>query len=65
MRAAVICAVRAAEVLGDAVIVPLHGEGWAHFSETLDYLARNFDYAGRADQPRIPVAGEVLTVATG
>lgn len=56
-------AVQAAEVLGDAAIVPVHGEGWAHFSETLDYLERNFGYAGRGEQLRIPVPGEVLTVA--
>ncbi|SUD47520.1 metal-dependent hydrolase [Nocardia otitidiscaviarum] len=55
-------AVRAAEALGDAVIVPVHAEGWAHFSETLDYLARNFEYAGRGEQLRIPVPGESLTV---
>ncbi|MBF6177378.1 MBL fold metallo-hydrolase [Nocardia otitidiscaviarum] len=55
-------AVRAAEALGDAVIVPVHAEGWAHFSETLDYLARNFEYAGRGEQLRIPVPGETLTV---
>ncbi|WP_327141216.1 MBL fold metallo-hydrolase [Nocardia sp. NBC_01327] len=56
-------AVRAAAALGDAVIVPVHGEGWGHFSETLDYLARNFAYAGRAAQLVIPVAGEILAVA--
>ncbi|MFB8007369.1 MBL fold metallo-hydrolase [Nocardia sp. NPDC056000] len=56
-------AVRAAKALGDAVIVPVHGEGWGHFSESLDYLARNFAYAGRADQLRIPTPGETLTLA--
>ncbi|MCU1644640.1 MAG: fold metallo-hydrolase [Nocardia sp.] len=55
-------AVRAAEILGDAVIVPVHGEGWHHFSETLDYLARNFEYAGRAAQLVIPTPGELLAV---
>lgn len=52
-------ALLAAEVLGDALIVPVHGEGWAHFSETLDHLSRVFGYAGRADQLRIPPLGRV------
>ncbi|MFJ4651532.1 MBL fold metallo-hydrolase [Nocardia sp. NPDC088792] len=56
-------AVQAAAVLGDALIIPVHAEGWAHFSETLDYLSRNFHYAGRAAQLRIPVAGETFTVS--
>ncbi|WP_378739099.1 MBL fold metallo-hydrolase [Nocardia brasiliensis] len=55
-------AVQAAEILGDAVIVPVHGEGWAHFSETLDHLGRVFEYAGRAHQLRIPPLGKEITV---
>lgn len=55
-------AVLAAELLADAVLVPVHAEGWAHFSETLDHLARSFAYAGRADQLRIPPLGEVFAV---
>ncbi|MFI6869265.1 MBL fold metallo-hydrolase [Nocardia sp. NPDC050406] len=58
-------AVRAAAALGEAVIVPVHAEGWAHFSESLEYLERNFAYAGRAGQLRIPVTGEVMAVAAG
>lgn len=56
-------AVQAAEALGDALIVPVHGEGWAHFSETLERLERTFGYAGLADRLRMPVRGERLTVA--
>lgn len=55
-------ALLAAEVLGDAVLVPVHGEGWAHFSETLDHLARVFAYADRADQLRIPPLGTETTI---
>ncbi|MET8776253.1 MBL fold metallo-hydrolase [Nocardia sp. NPDC004654] len=55
-------AVRAAKSLGEAVIVPVHAEGWAHFTETLDYLARVFGYAGLADRLRVPVTGEVISV---
>ncbi|WP_433562163.1 MBL fold metallo-hydrolase [Nocardia sp. CA-151230] len=56
-------AVHASEALGDAVIVPVHAEGWAHFSEHLDYLTHRFTVAGRADLLRIPTPGEVLAVA--
>ncbi|GAB2674158.1 MBL fold metallo-hydrolase [Nocardia goodfellowii] len=55
-------AVQAAAKLGDAVIVPVHAEGWAHFSETLDYLARTFGYAGRAAQLRIPPLGREVEI---
>ncbi len=56
-------ALQAAEVLGDALIVPVHGEGWAHFSETLERLELVFGYAGLGDRLRVPVRGERLTVA--
>ncbi|MEU0505094.1 MBL fold metallo-hydrolase [Nocardia sp. NPDC005998] len=55
-------ALEAAELLGDAVVVAVHGEGWHHFSEPLDYLARNFEYAGRAAQLRIPRLGQPFEV---
>ncbi|MGW4243639.1 MBL fold metallo-hydrolase [Nocardia sp. NPDC004722] len=56
-------AVHASEALGDAVIVPVHAEGWAHFSEHLDYLTHRFFLAGRDHLLRIPTPGEVLAVA--
>ncbi|WP_067719218.1 MBL fold metallo-hydrolase [Nocardia yamanashiensis] len=56
-------AVKASQALGDALIVPVHAEGWAHFSENLDYLTRNFEYAGRAAVLRIPTPGEALVLA--
>ncbi|MGV9817894.1 MBL fold metallo-hydrolase [Nocardia xishanensis] len=55
-------AVQAAESLGEAIIVPVHAEGWAHFTETLDHLVRVVDYAGLADRLRIPPAGQVVGV---
>ncbi|MER7450893.1 MBL fold metallo-hydrolase [Nocardia beijingensis] len=55
-------ALQAAEALGDALIVPVHAEGWAHFSETLDYLGHVFRYGGRAEQLRIPPLGRTTTV---
>ncbi|MFD4957615.1 MBL fold metallo-hydrolase [Microbacterium sp. NPDC058389] len=56
-------ALQAAEALGDALIVPVHGEGWAHFSETLERLELVFGYAGKAARLRVPQRGERLTVA--
>ncbi|WP_040733210.1 MBL fold metallo-hydrolase [Nocardia tenerifensis] len=55
-------AVLAAEVLGDALIVPVHGEGWVHFSETLERLRLLFHYAGREKQLLIPPLGTEITV---
>jgi L-ascorbate metabolism protein UlaG (beta-lactamase superfamily) len=56
-------ALAAAELLGDALVVPVHAEGWAHFSETLERLALVFELAGHADRLRIPVPGQRLTLA--
>lgn len=56
-------AVEAAQVLGDdTAIVPVHGDGWLHFSETLDRLAKVFENAGRAGQLRTPPLGKAVTV---
>ncbi|WP_431963130.1 MBL fold metallo-hydrolase [Nocardia sp. bgisy134] len=55
-------AVQAAEALGEAIIVPVHAEGWAHFTETLDHLVRVFDYAGLTDRLRIPPMGQAVAV---
>ncbi|WP_353115321.1 MBL fold metallo-hydrolase [Microbacterium sp.] len=53
-------AVEAARVLGDAVIIPVHAEGWHHFSETRERLVREFVYAGLDGRLRVPVHGEPL-----
>ena len=50
-------AVEAARELGDAVMVPVHAEGWHHFSETRERLVREFGYARLGDRLRIPEAG--------
>lgn len=55
-------ALEAAEVLGDALIVPIHAEGWAHFSETLERLELVFGYAGAGERLRVPVRGERLVI---
>jgi L-ascorbate metabolism protein UlaG (beta-lactamase superfamily) len=47
-------AVKAARVFNDAAIVPLHFEGWAHFSEGRKEIAEAFERAGLTDRLRWP-----------
>jgi L-ascorbate metabolism protein UlaG (beta-lactamase superfamily) len=51
-------AVEAARLLGDAPIVPVHQEGWAHFSFGPEELRRAFEDAGLADRLRPVAPGE-------
>jgi L-ascorbate metabolism protein UlaG (beta-lactamase superfamily) len=44
--------VSVAEAMPHAVIVPLHYEGWQHFSEGRDVIQRAFDKAGLSDRLR-------------
>jgi L-ascorbate metabolism protein UlaG (beta-lactamase superfamily) len=55
-------AVEAARLLDPAVIVPVHTEGWAHFSEGPELLAAGFAAAGLSDRLRIAVAGKPLVL---
>jgi len=55
-------ALEAAVALGDALIVPIHAEGWAHFSETLERLELVFGYGGEAERLRVPEKGRRLVV---
>ncbi|GAC66372.1 MBL fold metallo-hydrolase [Gordonia soli] len=55
-------AVTAARLLGDAVIVPIHAEGWLHFTEGPGTVARAFREAGLFDRLRIPLSGKVLAL---
>jgi L-ascorbate metabolism protein UlaG (beta-lactamase superfamily) len=52
----------AADVLPKAVIVPLHFEGWQHFSESRRDIEGAFARAGLADRLRWPAAGEPLRI---
>lgn len=45
-------AVQAACAFPQAMIVPLHFEGWAHFTEAKRYVQQAFDAAGLADRLR-------------
>jgi L-ascorbate metabolism protein UlaG (beta-lactamase superfamily) len=51
-------AVEAARSLGDAPIVPIHQEGWAHFSFGPKDLRRAFDDAGLGERLRDVAPGE-------
>jgi L-ascorbate metabolism protein UlaG (beta-lactamase superfamily) len=42
-----------AAILGPAMVIPAHYDGWAHFSEGRDDLDRAFDDAGLAGQLRL------------
>lgn len=53
-------AVAAARLLAPAVIVPVHTEGWAHFSEGPEVLAKAFADAGLDLQ--LPPSGEALSL---
>lgn len=56
-------AVRAAGVFPQATIVPLHFEGWAHFSESRSDIAQAFEAAGLGRRLRWPEPGRSLMLA--
>ena len=56
---------RAAEatiILGARVAIPLHFEGWTHFTQGADALLAAFRGNGVADRLRIPDRGEAVDV---
>lgn len=53
-------AVTAARAFTRAAVVPLHFEGWEHFSESGDDLVRAFTEAGLRDRLTVPVRGRPL-----
>ena len=56
-------AVEAARVFSTAAIVPLHYEGWAHFSEGRPEIAAAFAKAGMTDRLRWLEAGRPVEIA--
>ena len=58
-------AVLAARAFAGATVVPLHFEGWAHFSEPRAEVERAFGAAGLADRLRWPVAGTPIPLEDG
>jgi L-ascorbate metabolism protein UlaG (beta-lactamase superfamily) len=55
-------AVEAARLLGDALVVPVHADSWAHFSEGLDDVVRAFADAGLSDRLRVLEPGLATAV---
>ncbi len=51
-------AARAAAVLGARTVVPLHCEGWTHYSEGVGQVAAAFDRAGLRDVLAVVAAGQ-------
>jgi L-ascorbate metabolism protein UlaG (beta-lactamase superfamily) len=56
-------AVSAARVLGDAPIIPIHQDGWAHFTASADDLVRAFERAGMVDRLRLVAPGGEVELA--
>lgn len=54
--------VRAAHTFPQATIVPIHYEGWKHFSESRDLIARTFDTAGVSGRVRWMEPGTAIAV---
>ena len=55
-------AAQAAEVLGARAVVPVHFEGWAHFTQGAEELRAAFAAAGLADRLVVPEPGESVSV---
>ncbi len=56
-------AAAAAAILGPAVVIPAHYDGWAHFGEGGTDLARAFDDAGLASRLRLTAHGTWIPLA--
>ena len=52
--------VEAARLFKDATIVPLHFEGWQHFSEPRERIIEAFTAAAMTDRLRLPAHGEKI-----
>jgi L-ascorbate metabolism protein UlaG (beta-lactamase superfamily) len=55
-------AVEAASVLGEATIVPIHQDGWAHFSSSAEDVEEAFAAAGLTSRLRAVRPGETVTL---
>ena len=53
-------AAEAVQILGAQQTVPLHFEGWAHYTQGADSLRQAFEAAGRGDRLRLLAPGERL-----
>jgi L-ascorbate metabolism protein UlaG (beta-lactamase superfamily) len=55
-------ALEAAAAFPRSIIVPVHHDGWAHFTQSQADLEKAFSLFGRADQLRSVVPGKALTL---
>jgi L-ascorbate metabolism protein UlaG (beta-lactamase superfamily) len=55
-------AAEAAEVLGARAVVPVHFEGWAHFTQGADDLRAAFEAAGIGERLVVPEPGATVSV---
>jgi L-ascorbate metabolism protein UlaG (beta-lactamase superfamily) len=53
-------AVEAAQAFPDALIVPVHHDGWAHFTQSQDDLAKTFQALGMAERLRRVTGAEAM-----
>ncbi len=56
-------AVEAARLLTRATIVPVHAEGWSHYSEPREAIAPTFSSAGLEQRLELLPVGELVTIA--
>ena len=54
--------VQAAHVFAEATIVPIHYEGWKHFSESREVISPAFETAGVSGRVRWMEAGRAIDV---
>jgi L-ascorbate metabolism protein UlaG (beta-lactamase superfamily) len=57
-------AVRAAELLGSATVVPVHADGWAHFSQSSAQLRAAYEAAGIGDRLAVVAPGATADLGT-
>jgi L-ascorbate metabolism protein UlaG (beta-lactamase superfamily) len=55
-------ALQAAKAFNGATIVPLHFEGWTHFTESREFIAETFKKAGRQSTLLWPSAGKSILI---
>jgi len=55
-------AAEAAQVLGVRTVVPVHAEGWTHFTQGVDDLVAAYAERGLADRLKVLAPGETATV---
>ncbi len=58
-------AAQASVILGAPTVIPLHFEGWAHFTQGADQLRAAFAGNGVADRLVMPIRGDTVSAPRG